>query len=46
MAQANESLRHQMDEAPAGFFDIECVENAEKVIEMVRLVTLPAVVHH
>ncbi|XP_056101135.1 uncharacterized protein C12orf45 homolog [Rhinichthys klamathensis goyatoka] len=41
MAQANESLRHQMDEAPTGFFDIECVENAEKVIEMdVALVEL------
>ncbi|XP_067284553.1 uncharacterized protein C12orf45 homolog [Pseudorasbora parva] len=41
MAQANESLRQQMDEAPGGFFDIECVENAEKVIEMdVALVEL------
>uniref|UniRef100_A0A8C2GKC3 Si:dkey-48p11.3 n=1 Tax=Cyprinus carpio TaxID=7962 RepID=A0A8C2GKC3_CYPCA len=41
MAQANESLRRQMDEAPAGFFDIESVEDAEKVIEMdVALVEL------
>ncbi|ROL52574.1 hypothetical protein DPX16_7310 [Anabarilius grahami] len=41
MAQANESLRQQMDEAPTGLFDIECVENAEKVIEMdVALVEL------
>lgn len=40
MAQANESLRQQMDEAPTGLFDIECVENAEKVIEMVRLLSL------
>ncbi|XP_026065798.1 uncharacterized protein C12orf45 homolog [Carassius auratus] len=41
IAQANESLRQQMDEAPAGFFDIESVEDAEKVIEMdVALVEL------
>ncbi|XP_052410347.1 NOP protein chaperone 1 [Carassius gibelio] len=41
MAQANESLRQQMDEAPAGFFDIESVEDAEKIIEMdVALVEL------
>ncbi|XP_016299496.1 uncharacterized protein C12orf45 homolog [Sinocyclocheilus anshuiensis] len=41
IAHANESLRQQMDEAPAGFFDIESVEDAEKVIEMaVALVEL------
>ncbi|XP_056311087.1 uncharacterized protein C12orf45 homolog [Danio aesculapii] len=41
MAQANESLRQQMEEAPAGFFNIESVEDAEKVIEMdVALVEL------
>ncbi|XP_026083044.1 uncharacterized protein C12orf45 homolog [Carassius auratus] len=41
MAQANESLRQQMDEAPAGFFDIESVEDSEKIIEMdVALVEL------
>ncbi|XP_051544537.1 uncharacterized protein C12orf45 homolog isoform X2 [Myxocyprinus asiaticus] len=41
IAQANESLRHQMEEAPAGYFDIESVEDAEKVIEMdVALVEL------
>ncbi|NP_001188341.1 NOP protein chaperone 1 [Danio rerio] len=41
MAQANESLRQQMQEAPAGFFNIETVEDAEKVIEMdVALVEL------
>ncbi|XP_051974462.1 uncharacterized protein C12orf45 homolog [Xyrauchen texanus] len=34
IAQANESLRHQMEETPAGYFDIESVEDAEKVIEM------------
>lgn len=39
MAQANESLRQQMEEAPAGFFNIESVEDAEKVIEMVRPVS-------
>ncbi|XP_016137133.1 uncharacterized protein C12orf45 homolog [Sinocyclocheilus grahami] len=41
IAQANESLRQQMDEAPAGFFNIESVEDAEKIIEMdVALVEL------
>ncbi|XP_073694715.1 NOP protein chaperone 1 [Garra rufa] len=39
--QANDTLRQQMEEAPAGFFDIESVEDAEKVIEMdVALVEL------
>lgn len=45
IAQANESLKEQMNDAPAGFFDIESVEDAEKIIEMVRLVSPPAVVH-
>ncbi|XP_030623953.1 NOP protein chaperone 1 [Chanos chanos] len=34
IAQANESLRQQMESAPAGHFDIECVEETGKVIEM------------
>lgn len=37
MAQANETLRQQMENLPAGHFDVESVEEAEKVIEMVRL---------
>ncbi|XP_017281790.1 uncharacterized protein C12orf45 homolog [Kryptolebias marmoratus] len=41
MAEANEKLRRQIDEAPAGHFDIENVKEAEKVIEMdVALVEL------
>ncbi|KAI1882149.1 hypothetical protein AGOR_G00247700 [Albula goreensis] len=41
MAQANEKLREQMESSPAGHFDIECVGEAEKVIEMdVALVDL------
>ncbi|XP_059182333.1 uncharacterized protein C12orf45 homolog [Centropristis striata] len=41
MAEANEKLKQQMDEAPAGHFDIESVEEAERVIEMdVALVEL------
>ncbi|XP_037615745.1 uncharacterized protein C12orf45 homolog [Sebastes umbrosus] len=41
MAEANEKLKQQMDEAPAGRFDIESVEEAERVIEMdVALVEL------
>ncbi|KAM4614936.1 NOP protein chaperone 1 [Polymixia lowei] len=41
MAQANEKLKQQMDESPAGQFDIESVEEDEKVIEMdVALVEL------
>lgn len=41
MAEANEKLRRQMEEAPAGHFDIESVEEAERVIEMdVALVEL------
>ncbi|CAG5927218.1 NOP protein chaperone 1 isoform 2-T2 [Menidia menidia] len=41
IAQANEKLKQQIDEAPAGHFDIECVEEAERIIEMdVALVEL------
>ncbi|KAL3976536.1 carboxypeptidase A6 [Sarotherodon galilaeus] len=41
MAEANEKLKRQMEEAPAGHFDIESVEEAERVIEMdVALVEL------
>ncbi|XP_029901624.1 NOP protein chaperone 1 [Myripristis murdjan] len=41
MAEANEKLKQQMDELPAEHFDIESVEEAEKVIEMdVALVEL------
>ncbi|XP_076578541.1 NOP protein chaperone 1 [Chaetodon auriga] len=41
MAEANEKLKQQMEEAPAGCFDIECVEEAQRVIEMdVALVEL------
>ncbi|XP_056133520.1 uncharacterized protein C12orf45 homolog isoform X2 [Lampris incognitus] len=41
IAQANEKLKQQMDECPPGHFDIERVEEAEKVIEMdVALVEL------
>lgn len=37
MAEANEKLRQQLEEAPAGSFDIENVESAQRVIEMVRV---------
>ncbi|XP_037318516.2 uncharacterized protein C12orf45 homolog [Pungitius pungitius] len=41
MAAANEKLKQQMDDAPAGRFDIEDVGGAERVIEMdVALVEL------
>ncbi|XP_018552726.1 uncharacterized protein C12orf45 homolog [Lates calcarifer] len=41
MAEANEKLKRQMEEAPAGHFDIESVEEAQRVIEMdVALVEL------
>ncbi|XP_020490418.2 uncharacterized protein C12orf45 homolog [Labrus bergylta] len=41
MAEANEKLKQQMEDAPAGCFDIESVEEAERVIEMdVALVEL------
>uniref|UniRef100_A0A3B4H087 Uncharacterized protein n=1 Tax=Pundamilia nyererei TaxID=303518 RepID=A0A3B4H087_9CICH len=41
MAEANEKLKRQMEEAPAGRFDIESVDEAERVIEMdVALVEL------
>ncbi|CAB1345762.1 unnamed protein product [Coregonus sp. 'balchen'] len=35
MAQANEKLKLQMEQAPEGHYDIERVEEAGKVIEMV-----------
>lgn len=35
MAEANEKLRQQMENAPDGYFDIERVEEAQRVIEMV-----------
>lgn len=38
MAEANEKLKQQMEEAPAGRFDIESVEEAERVIEMVIII--------
>ncbi|KAM6896010.1 NOP protein chaperone 1 isoform 4-T4 [Lycodopsis pacificus] len=34
MAEANEKLKQQMADAPAGHFDIESVGGAESVIEM------------
>lgn len=37
MAEANEKLKRQMEEAPAGRFDIESVDEAERVIEMVSI---------
>ncbi|XP_075932242.1 NOP protein chaperone 1 [Anarhichas minor] len=41
MAEANEKLKQQMADAPAGHFDIESVGGAESVIEMdVALVEL------
>uniref|UniRef100_UPI003AACDCC1 NOP protein chaperone 1 n=1 Tax=Centroberyx gerrardi TaxID=166262 RepID=UPI003AACDCC1 len=41
MAEANDKLKQQMDQSPAGHFDIESVEEAERVIEMdVALVEL------
>lgn len=41
MAEANEKLKQQMEESPAGRFDIESVEETERVIEMdVALVEL------
>ncbi|XP_027127873.1 NOP protein chaperone 1 isoform X2 [Larimichthys crocea] len=41
MADANEKLKQQMEGAPAGFFDIESVEEAQRIIEMdVALVEL------
>lgn len=35
MAEANQKLKAQMEEAPAGHFDIERVDEAQRVIEMV-----------
>ncbi|XP_030006802.1 NOP protein chaperone 1 [Sphaeramia orbicularis] len=41
MAEANKQLKKEMEEAPAGHFDIESVEEADRVIEMdVALVEL------
>ncbi|XP_076023463.1 NOP protein chaperone 1 [Genypterus blacodes] len=41
MAEANEKLKKHMEESPAGCYDIESVEGAERVIEMdVALVEL------
>lgn len=37
MAEANEKLKQQMEEAPVGCFDIESVQEAERVIEMVSV---------
>uniref|UniRef100_A0A3Q2TDM5 Uncharacterized protein n=1 Tax=Fundulus heteroclitus TaxID=8078 RepID=A0A3Q2TDM5_FUNHE len=37
MAEANEKLKQQMEEAPEGRFDIENVDEAERIIEMVSL---------
>lgn len=37
MAEANEKLRQHMQDAPDGHFDIERVEDAQKIIEMVGL---------
>lgn len=36
MAEANKKLKQQMEEAPAGCFDIENVDEAQRVIEMVN----------
>lgn len=40
MADANEKLKQQMEGAPAGFFDIESVEEAQRIIEMVSVSVL------
>ncbi|KAM9824280.1 NOP protein chaperone 1 [Neosynchiropus ocellatus] len=41
MAEANERLKQQIAECPNGQFDIECVEDAKRIIEMdVALVEL------
>lgn len=37
MAEANQRLMQQIHEAPAGHFDIESIEGAQRVIEMVRV---------
>ncbi len=37
MAEANEKLKQQMAEAPAGSFDIESIDEAKRVIEMVSM---------
>lgn len=40
IAQANESLKQQMESFPEGHFDIENTDDADKVIEMVSPSTL------
>lgn len=47
MAEANEKLKQQMEKAPAGYFDIESVEEAQRVIEMVSasLLSCPTVLN-
>lgn len=35
MAEANEKLKRQMEQAPPGSFDIESVDEDDRVIEMV-----------
>lgn len=37
MAKANEKLKQQIEEAPAGYFDIESVDGAQRIIEMVSV---------
>lgn len=37
MAEANEKLQEQMESAPDGQFDIERVDEAQRVIEMVSV---------
>lgn len=37
MAEANEKLKQQLEEAPEGHFDIQNVDEAERVIEMVSV---------
>lgn len=39
MAEANKQLKKEMEEAPAGHFDIESVEEADRVIEMVSVIS-------
>lgn len=40
MAEANEKLKKEIDEAPVGCFDIENVSETERIIEMVSGVSL------
>ena len=41
MAQANEKLKRAMEQCPPGHFDIESVEENEKIIEMASPEWLP-----